>query len=582
MLTNAIAGGVLVSVHLVVLVLQLNPHIPVVSTTALRWSLALLSMYGPYLSVGFYFLILLREALSSRPLQPAWLSIRLLAWLSALGAAGAAIITWANLRGFRAVLSDAAADRMREGAMATTALAVVLVTMALLRYSFGRRGGRTTGALLVVLMLLSVGVPLWLRGPGEPPVPSARRMHQARSVRPPEHVRLILIDGASLELIRQRVAAGQLPNFGRLLDRGAAIDLATLKPTQADPVWAAAATGKYPPKNGVRSESLYYVRPDDPDRVTLLPDYCFAYALRYQGFLRDEPLTAEALQARTLWAILADYDIASGIVNWPLTRPADAPVGYLISDYVDEAASSPLRLADFEAGDPTTAVDVAREAFDAWQGRPWFDVLPAAPGEPEPVGLVRARWDRAYADAAAILDEQFGSVPRLTAVRYEGIDAFGHVYLRDAEPERFGDQRPSRARRSMLDRYYAAIDGEVGRAVDRLGPGDLLLVVSGFGMAPAPLLKRAFARLLGRPPIIPVDTRPGTHEQAPDGFLLAYGDHVADGEFRRGSIVDLAPTVLYYMGLPIGRDMDGFARTDLFRSSFTREHPVTYTATHER
>ena len=591
MLTNAIAGGVLVATHLVVLVLQLNPHVPIVSITALRWFVAVVSMYGPYLSVAFYFLILLREALSSRPLRPAWLSVRLLSWLGALGASAAAIITWANLRGFRAVLSAAAADRMREGAVATTIFAVVLVSLAVLRYSFlsaqapargGRRGSRMTGALLILSLVLSVGVPLWLRGPGEPPVPAARRLRQVRPVLPPQHVRLILIDGASLELIRQRVAGGHLPNFGRLLDRGAAIDLATLKPTQADPVWAAAATGKYPPKNGVRSEALYYVRPDDPDRVTLLPDYCFAYALRYQGFIGYEPLTADALQARTLWSILSDYNIASGIVNWPLTRPAEAPIGYVISDYVDEAASSPLRLADFQAGDPTTAVDVAREAFDAWQDRPWHDVLAAAPGEPEPVGLGRARWDRAYADAALMLDEQFGTVPRLTAVRYEGIDTFGHIYLRDAEPERFGDVRRTVARRSILDRYYVAIDAEIGRAVDRLRQGDLLLVVSGFGMAPASLLKRAFTRLLGDPPILPVDTRPGTHEQAPDGFLLAYGDHVADGEFQRGSIVDLAPTVLYYMGLPIGRDMDGFARTDLFRSSFTREHPVTYTATHER
>jgi hypothetical protein len=437
--------------------------------------------------------------------------------------------------------------------------------------------------LLTASLVLSVGVPLWLRGPGEPPVPAARRQAPTRIVPVPPRVRLLAIDGASLELVRQRVAAGQLPNFGRLLDRGATIDLATLKPTQADPVWAAAATGKYPPKNGIPSEALYHVRPDDPDRITLLPDYCFAYALRYQGFIGLERLTADALRARTLWAILADYDIASGIVNWPLTRPAQAPIGYVISDHIDEAASSPLRLADPGAGDPTTAVDVAREAFDAWQDRPWQDVLPPlTPDEPEPVGVVRARWDHAYADAAAMLDEQFGRVLRLTAMRYEGVDALGHVYLRDAEPERFGDVRRAAARRSVLDRYYAFLDAEIGRAVDRLGSGDLLLVVSGFGIEPAPLLKRALGRMLGDPPVIPIDTRPGTHEQAPDGFLLAYGDHVADGELRRGSIVDVTPTVLYYMGLPIGRDMDGFARTDLFRSTFTREHPVLYTATHER
>lgn len=114
------------------------------------------------------------------------------------------------------------------------------------------------------------------------------------------------------------------------------------------------------------------------------------------------------------------------------------------------------------------------------------------------------------------------------------------------------------------------------RAIHEAAPGDLLLVVSGFGLDRNPLTKRLLARLIGDPDLA------GTHEPAPDGFLLAYGTHVAPGPHRRGSIVDLAPTVLYYMGLPVGRDMDGFARTDLFRAEYTRDHPVTYTPTLER
>ena len=139
--------------------------------------------------------------------------------------------------------------------MATTIFAVVLVGVVLLRYSFGRRGSRATAALLFVSMVLSVAVPLWLRGPGDLPVPAARPI-VSRAAR----------DDAAARphpSPRRRVARvhppagrrGQLPNFGRLLDRGSAIDLATLKPTQAEPVWAAAATGKYPPKNGIRSNA---------------------------------------------------------------------------------------------------------------------------------------------------------------------------------------------------------------------------------------------------------------------------------------------------------------------------------------
>jgi hypothetical protein len=36
------------------------------------------------------------------------------------------------------------------------------------------------------------------------------------------------------------------------------------------------------------------------------------------------------------------------------------------------------------------------------------------------------------------------------------------------------------------------------------------------------------------------------------------------------------------MGVPVGRDMDGFARTDLFLSTYAMEHPVKYVASHEK
>ena len=140
MVTNALVAGFLAAAYLSVLVLQLNPHVPVASSVALRWFIALLTLYGPYLSVAILLLILAREALASRPLHPGWLSVRILAWLSAAAAVAAAVVTWANLWRLQAMLAAPAATRMRQGAIATTVCAVVLVLVALLRYSFGRRG----------------------------------------------------------------------------------------------------------------------------------------------------------------------------------------------------------------------------------------------------------------------------------------------------------------------------------------------------------------------------------------------------------------------------------------------------------
>jgi phosphopentomutase len=128
----------------------------------------------------------------------------------------------------------------------------------------------------------------------------------------------------------------------------------------------------------------------------------------------------------------------------------------------------------------------------------------------------------------------------------------------------------------VLDRYYAFIDGELERAIAALGPDDLLLVVSGFGMQPVSPGRRLMARVLGEADLS------GTHEEAPDGFLLAYGANVVKGRPPRGSLADVAPTILYYLGVPVGRDMDGFARTDLLSRRFTSGRPIAFIPSHDR
>jgi hypothetical protein len=44
----------------------------------------------------------------------------------------------------------------------------------------------------------------------------------------------------------------------------------------------------------------------------------------------------------------------------------------------------------------------------------------------------------------------------------------------------------------------------------------------------------------------------------------------------------VVPTILYFLGLPVGRDMDGFARTDLFQRTVTEWRPITFIPTYDR
>jgi predicted AlkP superfamily phosphohydrolase/phosphomutase len=574
MLTNSLVGGLLGAAYLTILVLQLNPHLALASLATPRWFGVLTMAYGIHLAVSFYVLLVLRELLGREVLSPGWLSVRLLAWMAAFTASAAAVLMWLNLRGFRLVLEEETVRRMTAGTWAMAAAAGVLLVIAVAHYSFGRRGSRVGAALFALAAFGSLALPLAARGPGITRPLRAHRLDVTARVRPAPSPRaiLLLLDGASLEYLWPRAVEGRLPNFGRILDAGAAIDLATLRPTQPDPVWAAVATGMYPPKNGVRSAGTYRARPGGYP-VELLPDYCFAHGLVHLGFVSDEPNTSAAWRARPLWSILSGVGVTVGVARWPVTYPAQPVRGFVLTDRFHQFAGSPL--VDEQAAYPPEILAAARAAV----GAPSASVVPAGGSTAAVADSSEATltWpDPLYSRAAWEARRLTGA--QVFAIRYQGLDAVGHRYLRYAVPRSFGDVSDEERRTygQVLERYYAYIDGEVGRAIDALEPGDLLLVVSGFGMQPVHPVKHLLRRVIGDPDFS------GTHEGAPDGFLLAYGDSVAHGRLPRGAIVDVTPTVLYFLGLPVGRDMDGYARADIFTPAFTAERPMTFIPSYDR
>src|SRR5205823_9135403 len=125
------------------------------------------------------------------------------------------------------------------------------------------------------------------------------------SVERSARVIVLALDAASLDFITGAAAEGRLPNFGRILDAGSVMHLATLHPTSPEAVWAAVATGKLPQKNGVRSAGIYHLK--GGGTIDLLPDYCLAHDLVRLGFVTEEPHTSATLRARTLWSILSTF-----------------------------------------------------------------------------------------------------------------------------------------------------------------------------------------------------------------------------------------------------------------------------------
>ena len=67
--------------------------------------------------------------------------------------------------------------------------------------------------------------------------------------------------------------------------------------------------------------------------------------------------------------------------------------------------------------------------------------------------------------------------------------------------------------------------------------------------------------------------RSGNHRR--DGILMAKGPSIRQqAHLETINITDLAPTILYALGIPVPRDMDGSVAREMFQPRFLAEHPV--------
>jgi hypothetical protein len=160
---------------------------------------------------------------------------------------------------------------------------------------------------------------------------------------------------------------------------------------------------------------------------------------------------------------------------------------------------------------------------------------------------------------------------RLPGLRLVTRQWFGGYVAHELEGEPSG--RAAAASRA-IESYYRHLDGFLAALWAR-GDGDqLLAVVSPYGAAPPGPWRRL--RSLGRLPL------EGVLTGRADGVLLLRGEGVRAGSLvNDAAIDDVAPTLLYALGLPVGRDMDGRALTDAFEPGFLAAHPLSFLPSYE-
>ena len=476
---------------------------------------------------------------------------------------------WANFVGYELALDDDSRRRLGAAAGATTLCAVLLLVIAIVHYSFGRRGSRVGATLLTLTLLASVGFPLTARGWGDPRPLAARAIDLsplAGAGLDGGHVTILAVDGASLDYIAQRVADGRLPAFGRLLEGGVSLYLETVRPTQPAPVWTSVAAGKYPPQTGVRAAARYdYGSPDGA--IELLPDYCFSQALVHFGLLRRGGLPLER-------------GAGAAAVDDP-QQPAR--VGRRRRLAGDRAGRAAARLPDHRRVRSPASPSGARRRIDgvrrAGRGRAARDRGGRRAARRCTPARSRIRRWRAMPGAA----RSPCSCATSTGRGCSRSATKGSIAPGISTCSTRGRARSAAAARTARRGWRRSSIGTTRSSTPRSRtPSTRWGRTTCCWSCPASAWSRSGSASACWPASSASPTCRARTRTRRTASCWPTARPMRSGRARLGSIVDVAPTVLYLLGLPVARDMDGIARTDLFKPAFTATRPIAFIPTYER
>ncbi len=173
---------------------------------------------------------------------------------------------------------------------------------------------------------------------------------------------------------------------------------------------------------------------------------------------------------------------------------------------------------------------------------------------------------------------------------YGDYDGMVYINLRGREPKGIVEkgEEYGQLRKLLIDELVRLRDPETGeQVVTRVytkeelyhGPHfedapDLVFLMDGIDCRPyIPDDLRVFSEICD--PAFDPDSRwSGMHKQ--QGICLCWGKHANKGHYGTAKIEDLAPTVLYLLGMPIPRNIDGEVLTHILDSRFVSSNPIRY------
>ncbi len=383
-------------------------------------------------------------------------------------------------------------------------------------------------------------------------------------------VLLIGLDGADWQEIDRLIAAGRLPAFATIERDGRTAILHATPPLVSPLLWTTIATGRGPEDHGVL------------DFMVDLPSGGQA------------PIAATSRRVAALWNIVSDAGRSVAVVGWWATWPAELVRGTIVSDRV---APQLLRSgAALEEGSiaPTESAAVLRPLITAPDRITRADIeryVTVTDAEYAAARRAAATTTGRYRDRIAHLSAVIAGTrtyesiaahftrsaqPDLLAAYFEGIDTISHLFVSDA-----------RRGPAAIARAYDDADRIIGRLAAAVSPDTLVVICSDHGFhRPTAGIREDPSDLAGpatawhRPYGIFATIEAGRLTR---GLAASREKSIAPRPMRFVSPLDVTPTILHVLGLPVSREMPGRVADDLLPGpSYGRGRAVTSIAKYER
>ncbi len=349
-------------------------------------------------------------------------------------------------------------------------------------------------------------------------------------------------DAADWKVINPMLEQGLLPNIERLINEGITGNLATLDPPYSPMLWTSIATGKRPYQHGVHG----FNEPWD----------------KSPGI---RPVMSTTRTCKAIWNILTQEDFKTHVLGWWPSHPAEPINGIAISDFFARANGQQ------HENWPVTEDSVHPKSMEEHFG--WLRVHPQELTS-NIIELFVPNWERADANQqqriSAILNETaqaatmhacFTNILRTQAWDFAAlylptIDHYCHGFMKFHPPKRPHISQPDYDLfNQVITAGYRYHDMMLGRILDLAGEDAYVMLVSDHGFQPDHL----------RPRNIPDEPAGPAYEHSPQGVFMLKGPGIKKDELLYGaSLLDITPTILTCLGLPVGKDMDGKVLTQIF------------------